>query len=103
MRSMKDVKAIVRTDCVADLIHALKQEGVPRIYVSRVHAFGTGVDPQDLHPSMDEGEAFTEKAKVEFVCAWPRRSRRSWSGCGKRDARAIEVTGWSSYPTSPTS
>ncbi len=68
MRPMKDVKAIVRTECVADLIQALEKAGVQRIYVSHVHAFGAGVDPQDLHPSMDEGEAYTEKAKVEFVC-----------------------------------
>lgn len=68
MRPMKDVKAIVRTERVADLIHALKDEGVQRIYVTHVHAFGAGVDPRDLHPSMDEGEAYTEKAKVEFVC-----------------------------------
>jgi len=69
MKAMKDVKAIVRTECVADLIRALKDEGVLRIYVTHVHAFGAGVDPRDLHPSMDEGEAYTEKAKVEFVCA----------------------------------
>lgn len=68
MKPMKDVKAIVRTECVADLIQALKDQGVLRIYVTHVHAFGAGVDPRDLHPSMDEGEAYTEKAKVEFVC-----------------------------------
>ncbi len=69
MCPLKDVKAMVRPECVADLIHDLENAGVQRVYVSHVHAFGAGVDLRDLHPSMDEGEAYTEKAKVEFVCA----------------------------------
>lgn len=65
---MKEVRAIVRTECLSRLVQALKKAKVTRFYVSRVHALGAGVDPEDFRVSMDEGEAFTEKTKVEFLC-----------------------------------
>lgn len=68
MERMKDVKAIVRVELVAELIRALQNADVDRFYVSRVHAFGAGVDPEDFRPSLDEGGSYTEKAKVEFLC-----------------------------------
>ena len=68
MERMKDVKAIVRVDFVAQLIQALRNADVARFYVSRVHAFGAGVDPEDFRLSMDEGGSYTEKAKVAFLC-----------------------------------
>ena len=68
MTEMKDVRAIVRTDCLSRLVQALKKAKATRFYVSRVHALGAGVDPEDFRVSMDEGEAYTEKSKVEFLC-----------------------------------
>lgn len=68
MSAMREVKAIVRTDCLSRLVQALKEANAARFYVSRVHALGAGVDPEDFRVSMDEGEAYTEKTKVEFLC-----------------------------------
>ncbi len=68
MSAMKYVRAIVRTDCLSRLVQVLKEAKAIRFYVSRVHALGAGVDPEDFRVSMDEGEAYTEKTKVEFLC-----------------------------------
>jgi len=68
MAGMKSIRAVVRTECVPDLIQALKDAEVPRIYVSHVHVFGAGVDPLHVRPSLDEGGGFTEKASVDFLC-----------------------------------
>lgn len=68
MSAMKEVRAIVRTDCLSRLVQALKQTKATRFYVSRVHALGAGVDPEDFRVSMDEGEAYTEKSKIKFLC-----------------------------------
>ncbi len=68
MTQMRQVKAIVRKECVPGLLAALKGVDVTRFYVSRVHALGAGVDPRDHRISLDDGEAYTEKAKLEFLC-----------------------------------
>ncbi len=65
---IKELKAIVRTECVAELVHALREAGVTRFYVNHVHVLGAGVDPRDYHLSLDEGEAYMEKAKIEIFC-----------------------------------
>jgi len=65
---MRQVNAIVRTDRVARVVQALRDAGVALLYISKVHALGAGVDPEDFRVSMDEGEAYTEKNKVEFLC-----------------------------------
>ena len=97
MDRMRDVKAIVRTDCVQDLIQALKDAEVTRFYVSRVHAFGAGVDPKDYRLSIDEGGTYTEKAKVEFLCRAERCDElvgliREWSRTGHRGDGVVIVT-----------
>ena len=68
MPGMKNIRAVVRTECVRDLIQALKDAEVPRFYVSHVHAVGAGVDPRSVQPSLEEGAGFTEKAAVDFLC-----------------------------------
>lgn len=97
MDRMKDVKAIVRVDCVQDLIRALQDAEVARFYVSRVHAFGAGVDPEDFRLSMDEGGSYTEKAKVEFLCRADRTETlvglvRDWSRTGHRGDGVVIVS-----------
>lgn len=69
MTRMKDVRAVVRTECVQDLIQALRDADVPRFYVSHVHVLGAGIDPRRARRSPDEGAAYTEKAQVELLCA----------------------------------
>lgn len=68
MADMRQVSAIVRADCVPDLVRALKKAGVARLYLSHVHALGAGVDPEDFRASMDEGSLYTQKSRVEFLC-----------------------------------
>ncbi len=97
MARMKDVKAIVRTECVAGLLEALKESGVSRFYLSKVHAIGRGVDPDDYKLSLDEGSAYTEKTAVEFVCAASRAQElieviRTWAGTGRRGDGIVIVS-----------
>ncbi|MCG6988409.1 MAG: P-II family nitrogen regulator [Gemmatimonadetes bacterium] len=68
MPRLKDVRAVVRTECVEDLVQALRDAEVPRFYVSHVHVLGAGIDPRSARRSPDEGAAYTEKAQVEFLC-----------------------------------
>lgn len=68
MSEMRHVTTIVRTNRLSGLVQGLKEARVTRFYVSRVHALGAGVDPEEFRVSMDEGEAYTEKSKVEFLC-----------------------------------
>jgi nitrogen regulatory protein P-II 1 len=65
---MKEIKAILRKERVQAVVSALKTAGVPRLTVSHVHSLGAGVDPEDYRLSMEEGGAYTEKAKLELVC-----------------------------------
>ena len=96
MHRMVDVKAIVRTECVQDLIAALKDAEITRFYVSHVHAFGAGIDPQDIRLSLDEGGTYTEKAKIEFLCRAERTEElvaliREWSCTGHRGDGVVIV------------
>lgn len=97
MERMREVKAIVRVDCVQELMHALRDAEVARFYVSRVHAFGAGVDPRDVELSLDEGGTYTEKAKVEFLCRAERSEElveliRQWSCTGHRGDGMVIVS-----------
>lgn len=68
MIELCEVKAVVRTDCLPELLAALQKAEITRFFVSRIHALGAGVDPEDYKLSFDDGQAYTEKAKVEFLC-----------------------------------
>jgi len=65
---MKELKIICRRERLQGLVTALREAGVPRLTVTHVHVVGSGVDPEHYHLSMDEGTAYTEKAKVELAC-----------------------------------
>lgn len=65
---MTRMTAIVRKECVHEVVHSLLGAGAPRLLVSYVHALGAGVDPEHFHLSLEEGEAYTEKAKIEVFC-----------------------------------
>ncbi len=97
MTTMREVKAIVRTECVPDLIHALKGAEVARFYLSRIHAVGAGVDPEDFRASLDEGGVYTEKTKIEFLCAATRVDDlvavvREWARTGHRGDGVVIVS-----------
>lgn len=97
MASMKDVKAIVRKECVTELLNALRDSGVSRFYLSRIHAVGGGVDPEDFDVSFVEGSVYTEKTKIEFVCETDRADElvdvvRSWARTGQRGDGIVIVS-----------
>jgi nitrogen regulatory protein PII len=64
---MKEITIILRRERVDALVHALRGAGVSRMAVSRIHAIGSGVDPEQYRVSGLEG-IYMEKVKVELVC-----------------------------------
>ncbi len=68
MAKMVAVRAIVRIEMLDRVVRCLKEVGVPRLTVTRVHAIGAGVDPKFERFSFDEGSAYADKAQVEFIC-----------------------------------
>lgn len=68
MSEMVEVRAIVRIEMLDRVVRCLKEAGVPRLTVSRVHAIGAGVDPKFEKFSLDEGSAYADKAQVQFIC-----------------------------------
>lgn len=46
MSDMVEVRGIVRREMLDRVVHALKEAGVPRLTVTKVHAIGAGVDPR---------------------------------------------------------
>ena len=69
MAEMVLVRAIVRTEMLERVVRRLKEAGVPRLTVARVHAIGAGVDPATEKLSLEEGSAYADKAEIQFVCA----------------------------------
>lgn len=63
------VRAIVRTEMLERVVRRLKESGVPRLTVARVHAIGAGVDPAMEKLSLEESSAYADKAEVQFVYA----------------------------------
>jgi len=63
-----EIRAIVRTEMVDRVVHRLKESGVPRLTVTRVHAIGAGVDPATAKISLHEGTEYADKAMIQFIC-----------------------------------
>lgn len=68
MKMMREVKIVVRRDCVDEVVVALRDADIPRFHVSHVHVLGAGVDPEDSRLSLEEGTRYTEKSKIEVFC-----------------------------------
>lgn len=69
MSEMVEINAVVRPEMLDRVVRTLKESGVPRLTVTRVHAIGAGVDPAAQKLSLEEGAAYTDKARVCFICA----------------------------------
>ncbi len=69
MPELVAIHAIVRREMLERVVHRLKEAGVPRLTVGRVHAIGAGVDPASARVSLDEAVESTDKAQVTFICA----------------------------------
>ena len=69
MHNLTEIRAIVRLEMLDRVVCCLKESGVPRLTVTRVHAIGAGVDPASAKLSLEEGSAYADKAQVQFICA----------------------------------
>lgn len=67
-----EIRAIVRREMLDRVVHCLKESGIPRLTVTRVHAIGAGVDPAAARVAFEEGTEYSEKAMVQFICAGER-------------------------------
>lgn len=72
MSELVEVRAVVRLEMLDRVVRRLKECGVPRLTVTRVHAIGAGADPETARFSMHEGSAYADKAQVQFICAGAR-------------------------------
>lgn len=63
---MKLLKIICRPERVEAVVAELRARGVPRLFITRIHSLGSGVDPD--HYRMEDGGPYTEKAKIEIAC-----------------------------------
>ena len=68
MTEIMEVRAVVRLEMLDRVVRRLKESGVPRLTVTRVHAIGSGADPATLRFSSREGSAYADKAQVQFIC-----------------------------------
>lgn len=69
MQDIVEIRAVVRMEMLDRVVHGLKESGVPRLTVTRVHAIGAGVDPAAARISFEEGTEYSDKALVQFICA----------------------------------
>lgn len=72
---MREIKAYVRPERVEAVVVALHDAGVSHVSITHVRSFGSGVDPDERRMSLEAGEWYSEKAKLEFVCASPAASK----------------------------
>jgi len=70
--SLVEIQAIVRIEMLESVVHRLKEAGVPRLTVERVHAIGSGVDLASGKLSFREGSEYAEKGMVRFICGGDR-------------------------------
>lgn len=66
--ALVEVRAVVRIGLLDSVVHCLKAAGVPRLAVERVHAIGSGVDPDSTRISFEEGSEYAEMARVRLIC-----------------------------------
>lgn len=68
---MREIKAYVRPERVADVVSALADAGVANLTMNRVRSLGSGVDPKHWGLSVEAGARYSEMAKLELVCSEP--------------------------------
>lgn len=72
MSDIVEIRAIVRREMLDRVVHGLREAGVPRLSVTRLHALGAGVDPSVSGVAAEEGAEEMDKALVQFICAGDR-------------------------------
>ena len=66
---MVEIRAVLRTDRLSRVLHALEKGGVLRSTVNHVHGVGAGVDPAESRFSVaEEGGDYMDKVLVRVLC-----------------------------------
>ena len=64
-----EVRAVLRTERLARVLHDLEEAGVHGSTISHVHGTGSGVDPSRARLSLDEeGGSYMDKVLVRVLC-----------------------------------
>ncbi len=69
MSDVVEIGAIVRMAMLDRVVRGLREAGVPRLTVTRLHSLGAGVDPATARPSAEDGAEESSNALVQFICA----------------------------------
>ncbi len=75
MSEMVEIRAIVRLEMLDRVVHGLRESGVPRLTVTRLHSLAAGADPDAARVSSEEGVEETDNALVQFLCDAERAAR----------------------------
>ena len=65
---MKEIKAFVHRNRIADVIHALRDAGFANLSVVDVLGMLRALDPREARYSTELGERVTAEVKLELVC-----------------------------------
>ncbi len=68
MTALKEIKAFIHRNRVADVIHALKKAGFRDLSVIDVKGILKALDSQEQEYSIEIGEKVITEVKVELVC-----------------------------------
>lgn len=72
---MVEIRAVLRTERLSRVLHALEEAGVPRSTMSHVHGVGAGVDPAEARLSLgEEGGTYMDKVLLRVLCGEERRN-----------------------------
>ncbi len=94
---MKEIKAFIHRNRIANVIHALKEAGFQRLSVSSVEGMLKALDNKEQDYSVALGEAVISEMKLELVCEATRldqaiRLIQEEAKTGQNDAGWIYVT-----------
>ncbi len=104
---MKEIKAFIHRNRIADVIHALKAEGFRNISVIDVKGMIKALDAQEQEYSIELGAKVITEVKLELVCAPDELERaiaviRANAETGQPDAGWIYVSSLdAAYPIGP--
>ncbi|KAB2942304.1 MAG: P-II family nitrogen regulator [Hyphomicrobium sp.] len=95
---MKEIKAFIHRNRVADVVHALRAAGFNNISVVDVKGMLKALDSREEQYSIEIGEKVIAEAKLELVCAADQVDLaveviRKNARTGRRHAGSIYVTG----------
>lgn len=64
-----EIRAVLRTERLSRVLHALEEAGIPRASVNHVHGVGAAVDPAQQRLSLaEEGGAYMDKVLLRILC-----------------------------------